>query len=141
MRAAQLVATCPASRATTQIQLKLCFLHLLVRFPSLLSVNPPTLRSRPRTAAMVFKLRRPSTQYRLTFAPRGRPSSRLIRGRLHREFQCPGLLHPSPLLRSSSDRPKSFRKRAHRTPYFLPLFASPFLSYYLRPADDLVANV
>lgn len=91
MRAAQLVATCPASRATTQIQLKLCFLHLLVRFPSLLSVNPPTLRSQPRIAIVVFKLRRPSTQYRLTFAPRGRPSSRLIRGRLHREFQWPAV--------------------------------------------------
>lgn len=46
MRAAQLVATCPASRATTQIQLKLGFLHLPVRFPSLLSVNPPTLFDR-----------------------------------------------------------------------------------------------
>lgn len=75
---------------------------------SLVALRQPaySLPSRPRTATMVFKLHRPSTQYRLTFGPRGRPSSRLIRGRSHREFQSPGLLHPSPFLgRSSSDRP------------------------------------
>lgn len=103
---------------------------------SLVALRQPaySLRSRPRTAAMVFKLRRPSTQYRLTFGPRGRPSSRLIRGRSHREFQSSGLLHPSPFLGRSwavpapTDRPKSFRKRA-------PL---PILSSFVRVAVSLL---
>lgn len=112
---------------------------------SLVALRQPAYspRSRPRTAIMVFKLRRPSTQYRLTFGPRGRPSSRLIRGRSHREFQSSGLLHPSPFLgRSSSDRSTEIvsKTRAHHCRYFPPLFASPFLSYYFRPVHDLVAN-
>lgn len=53
MRAAQLVATCPASRATTQIQLKLRFLHLLLaRFPS--SSTSSSTSSSGRTRAVCF---------------------------------------------------------------------------------------
>lgn len=112
---------------------------------SLVALRQPaySLRSRPRSATMVFKLRRPSTQYRLTFGPRGRPSSRLIRGRSHREFQSPGLLRPSAYLgRSSSDRPTEIvsETRAHRRRYFPPSFASPFLSRYFCPVHDARAN-